>query len=448
MRIPIIAFLTLAATAAARAAAPQPIDAAAAGIVGDGSTMNTAAIQKLIDTASAKGGGVIAFSAGRYLTGTIELKNNVTLRLAKDAVLAGSTDPADYRNVDPFIDGSGNPMGHALVVAVGADNVGIEGEGSIDGQGPKLKARQKSFAVRPFLVRWVRSTHIAVRGVRLENPGAWTLNFFGSKDALVEGITIRSRGLGLHNNDGINIDSSEHIVIRNCDVDSGDDALVIKSTGAQPSRDIRASDCKLSSHTNAIKLGTESYGGFEDIAVERVAVRNTDMAGIALYNVDGGFLRKVRITDVTMDGVAVAVSARLGARLKTFREGDAPRAAPGTLRDVRIENLSATNIGLIGLLINGVPGYPIENLSLEHVRLTLPGGGTAAMAGVTLSEKEKAYPEFNMFGKTMPAYAAYLRHARGVRLVDFHADAATPDARPPVVSIDVDTAQAPDAPSR
>lgn len=424
--------------ASSAAAAPPVVDVARSGVVGDGVTMNTAAIQALIDATAARGGGILDFGAGRYLTGSIVLKSHITLRLEKDAVLLGSTDAADYRNLDPFIDGSGNPMGHALVVALDAVDVGIEGSGTVDGQGPQLKARQAPFTVRPFLLRWVRSKDVRIRDVHLVNPGAWTLNFFETDGAVVEGITIRSRGLGLHNNDGINIDSSSHIRVSRCDIDSGDDALVIKSTGAKPSRDIVASGCRLSSHTNAIKLGTESYGGFENISVTDSQIVNTDMAGIALYAVDGGDLRKVSIGGITMDGVAIPISIRLGARLKTFRAGTRARTAPGALSEVTIRDVSAKNIGLIGMLINGVPGHPVDRLTIEHVRLEAPGGGTAAQAQVKLGEKEAAYPEFNMFGKTMPAYGLYLRHVRGLHLNDVQVTTLTPDARPAQVLIDAE----------
>ena len=421
------------------AAADKVIDATKAGVVGDGATLNTVRIQKAIDDCATAGGCTIRFPAGRYLTGTIQIKSNVTLRLEKEATLLGSTETADYLNLDPFIDGSGNPMGHALIVALDADHVGVEGRGTVDGQGVQLKANQNPYTMRPFLLRWVRCTNVTVRDVHLTNPGAWTLNFFQTKGALVERVTIRARGTGLHNNDGINIDSSENVRVRNCDVNSGDDALVIKSTSAtKPSRDIVASDCKLSTRTNAIKLGTESIGGFENISISNCQISNTQMAGIALYEVDGGDLRNVTITDVTMDGVIVPISIRLGARLKTFREGDRPKPTAGKLRDVTIKNVSAKNIEMIGMLINGVPGHPVEALTLKNIQLELPGGGTAEGAKVQLPEKESAYPEFEMFGKTMPAYGIYARHLRGMKLQQVRTSLLKPDARPATVFIDVE----------
>lgn len=430
----------LALAAPVLTAAPADVtDATKAGIVGDGTTLNTVAIQTAIDECSAAGGGVLRFPAGRYLTGTIRIKSHVTLRLEKDATLLGSTDAADYRNLDPFIDGSGNPLGHALVVAVDADNVGIEGGGTVDGQSPALKKKQNPYAMRPFLLRWVRCENVTVRDVLLTNPGAWTLNFYQTKGAVVEGVKIRSRDLGMHNNDGINIDSSENLTVRHCDVVSGDDALVIKSTSrTRPSRNITAVDCSLSTRTNAIKLGTESIGGFENITVSRCRITRTKMSGIALNAVDGGDLKNVSISDVTMDGVMVPISIRLGSRLKTFREGDEARTQPGKLRDVAIRNVSAKNIGFIGMLINGVPGHPVEALTLEDIRLEVPGGGTAEQAKVRLSEKEKAYPEFDMFGKTMPASGIYARHLRGVKFDKIRITTLKPDARPDKVFIDVE----------
>jgi polygalacturonase len=435
-----IAAVGLGGLGIARAAAAVRMDVTAFGAVPDGKTVNSAAIQKAIDACSAQGGGTVRFTEGQYLSGTIELKDGVTLRLEKGAVLLGRTDAADYRNLDPFTDGSGNPMGYALIVAVDAAHVGIEGSGTVDGQGPGLKARQKPYTMRPFLVRWVRCTDVTVRDVHLTNPGAWTLNFAQSKGAVVEGVTIRARGTGLANNDGINIDSSEDVRVRNCDVISGDDALVIKSTSAdKPSRNIVASGCKLSTRTNAIKLGTESIGGFEKISISNCQITDTQMAGIAMYAVDGGELQDVQVSDVTMDGVIVPISIRLGSRLKTFRAGQQPKAT-GRLHDVTIRNVTARNVKMIGMLINGVPGHPVEGLTLEHIDIEMPGGGTAAAAKIELPEKESAYPEFDMFGKTMPAWGLYARHVRGLVFKDVRFHTRTADARPESVRIDVEEA--------
>jgi len=146
----------------------------------------------------------------------------------------------------------------------------------------------------------------------------------------------------------------------------------------------------------------------------------------------------VTISDVTMDGVMVPIVIRLGSRLKAFREGEHPRLTPGKLRDVLIKNVTAKNIGLIGILINGIPGYPVEAVTLDTINLKLPGGGTAEEAKKVLPEKEKNYPEYTMFGKTLPAYGLYARHVRGLTLHDVNLDAIAPDARPSTVFVDVE----------
>jgi len=431
----------------AKGAPGHLVDVTRSGVVGDGITLNTVALQRAIDSCSAQGGGTLAFPAGRYLTGTIQLKDNVNLDLDARAVLLGSPNAADYRNLDPFMSGDGAPLGDALIVAVGAHHVGITGTGTIDGQGRALKAGQNPYKVRPFLMRWLRCTDVTVQDVHLTNPGAWTLNFFLTRIATIERVTIRTRETGLPNNDGIDLDSCEGVRIRDCDIESGDDSLCLKATSPQPCHDIIASGCKLSTKCNAIKFGTESLGDFTDISVTNCQIRNTGMSGIALYSVDGAQLHDVVISDITMDGVTVPISVRLGARLKTFRSGDMPRS-PGTLHDITLKNVRANGARQIGLLINGIPGHPVENLRLEDIAIEVAGGGSREQDLVQLAEKEAAYPEYNMFGRVMPAYGLYLRHVRGVSFINVRTTAAKLDLRPAVVFVDVEDVTPTDFASR
>ena len=295
-----------------------------------------------------------------------------------------------------------------------------------------------------MLIRWVRCTDVTVRDVHLLHPGAWTLNLALSKKAVIENVTIDCRDSRLRNNDGIDIDSCEDVQIRHCNVASEDDAIVIKATSeGRPSRDIVAADCTLSSGASAIKLGTESIGGFDKISISNCHVVNTDATGIALYEVDGGGLRSVDIDGVTMDGVAVPICVRLGARLATFREGEKRKARPGSLRDVTIQNVTAKNVKQIGMLISGVPGFPIEALTLENIKIDVPGGNNDPEQNVDLPERERAYPEIHMFGQTMPAYGMYVRHVNGIAMKNVQINALRPDARPANVFVDVagDTTQ-------
>ena len=138
--------LMILARTSARAA---DVDVANVGAVGDGQTLNTEAIQKAIDDCAATGGGQVTFPAGRYVSGTLQLKSGVTLHLNADATLLGSTNAEDYRNLDPFTDGSGQKLGHALVVAIDADHVGITGSGTIDGQNASSPPAKSPTAFAP-----------------------------------------------------------------------------------------------------------------------------------------------------------------------------------------------------------------------------------------------------------------------------------------------------------
>lgn len=414
---------------------------------GDGRTVWTAALQADIDRLSASGGGVLHFPAGGYVTGTLRLKSGVTLDLASGASLLGNPDIADYANPDPFLDGGGAPMGHALIVAVDAENVGITGSGVIDGRGYLLKKNQRPYLKRPFLIRFVRCRGIAVRGVTLKNPGAWTLTFSGSREIAVAGVTIRTRDQHLSNNDGIDLDSCAEVRVSDCDIETGDDAFVIKSTLPEPSRAIRMERCVLSTGANAIKFGTESVGGFQDITVADCTVLRAGYSGIALMTEDGGDLCRVAISNIAMRRVSSPIFIRRGSRLRVFRDGP-PRSVPGALRDVSItdvtvreqmlqmEETSGLPYRIPGIVVSGVPGFPVEDVRISKVRMTLDGGGTEDEGRMVLPELEKAYPECCMFGRAYPASAVYLRHVRGIVLKDVVWDFQTPDARPEVARID------------
>jgi hypothetical protein len=114
------------------------------------------------------------------------------------------------------------------------------------------------------------------------------------------------------------------------------------------------------------------------------------------------------------------------------------RPAQAARRDVTIKNVRVTGARQIGLLISGITNHPVENLTLENIQIECAGGGTATNAQIQLPEKEKAYPEYSMFGKIMPAYGIYARHVRGIIFKNVHNTLKNPDARAAKVFIDVE----------
>ena len=420
------------------------------GAVADGSTINTIAIQKTIDACEQAGGGKVVFPAGRFLSGTIVLKNKVVLRLEKNAVLLGSTDLKDYQNLDPFTEGLGIDVGWALVVAVDVKNIGIIGEGTIDGQGQAIKERQilkdtrpegQRWGLRPFLVRIVRCTGVNVQGVTLKYAGAWTSHYFQSKDIRIERLKIES--FGVAHNDGIDIDGCHDMIIRDCDIISGDDALVFKTTSSKMScKNIQVSGLKLKSNQAGIKMGTESMAAFENIKITNCYIYDTKNGGIKLLTVDGAHLKNIEISDITMDQVRTPMLFRLGSRLSVFRKATDIRQVTGVFENVLIKNVKAmasANAQLMppsGVLISGVPGHAISNLTLENIEITLAGGGLAEHAHQQVPEAIDQYPEVKTFGPRVPAYGVWARHVKGLRLINVKFHLENNDLRPALVVSD------------
>ncbi|HTW94321.1 MAG TPA: glycosyl hydrolase family 28 protein [Tepidisphaeraceae bacterium] len=412
------------------------------GAAGDGKKLDTVAIQNAIDACNAKGGGVVLLPAGTYLSGSILLKNNVTLHLDDHATLLGVVNGADYREVDPFREGLGQAMGTAFVGAMGAQNIGITGGGTIDGQGKLLSAKipTHTYGKRPIMLRLSHCHGVTIEGVLLKDSACWTLNLYQCSDVTIDHVREDSH-VTVHN-DGMDMDSCDGVIIRDCNIYSGDDAICLKTTGMMPCENFQITGCEVRSHDGGFKLGTESLGDFTNITVSHCDFHDVSSGGIKLNSVDGAHLTHIRVSDVTMENVATPIFMRLGARLATFRKGETARP-PGILSDVVIENVKAVAArhGQLmppsGIFITGVPGHAIEDVTLRNIEIDLPGGGTAEQANVVLPEKINAYPELTTFGRTLPAFGLYARHVDGLTLQNVVFKVASPDARPEIKLIDV-----------
>ncbi|WP_082063561.1 glycoside hydrolase family 28 protein [Draconibacterium sediminis] len=420
------------------------------GAVGDSITLNSNAIQKAIDQCFDSGGGKVIVPSGKFITGTIILKDNVTLHLDQGAELIGSLDLKDYKNIDPFTEGLGIDVGWALVVAVDARNIAVEGEGTIDGRGKAIKEKQiqtdtrsegKRWGDRPFLLRIVRCSGVSVSGVSLKFAGAWTSHYSQSTHIQIRDLKINS--VGVAHNDGIGIDGCQHVRIENCDVVSGDDALVFKTTWSKMAcKDIQVTGMRLKSNQAGIKMGTESMANFEDISISDCYIYDTKNGGIKLLTVDGAHLRNVEISEITMDNVRTPILFRLGSRLSVFRKGQDIQQPTGTLENVVIRNVKAKASAEAqlkppsGILITGVPGHDIINLTLEDIEISLAGGGTLEDARHPVAEAIDKYPEVKTFGPTIPAYGVWARHVNGLKLTNIRFTLDSNDLRPAIVCED------------
>jgi hypothetical protein len=440
--------------AACMATAPSVYNVRDYGALPDGKTLATQPIQKAIDAASAAGGGTVSLPAGTFRSGTLYLKNNVTLSLEPGATLLGSTDPHDYpenrASVRSYTD---EYVCQSLIAGDGLEHIAIVGSGTIDGSGRAF--RWTGYKNRPYVIRLVRCRDVRVEGVRLQNSPMWMEHYLACDQVRLRGVTVFNHMS--YNADGVDIDSCHDVCISECMFDSDDDALCLKSTLDRPCRNVVINNCVLSSHCNALKMGTESNGGFQDVTVNNCTIcsprfsesiygKSRGMGGIALETVDGGILERVVISNITVQGVSTPIFLRLGSRLRPFT-AKGPKPEVGALRNVLLSHIVATGASNIGCSITGVPGHPVENVSLSDIQITFDGGGRSfgpvtltdgkrELAARIVPEYGERYPESGMFG-VLPGYGFYCRHVRGLKFHNLCLDTKTPDRRHAMVCDDV-----------
>lgn len=441
------------------------------GAVDDNKTLNTEAIQKAIDVCNESGGGTVTIDGGTFISGTLLLKDNVTLNITENTVLLGSANPNDYPVVDPFIDATGQFRGQCFIGAIDVENVTITGKGTINGQGemftPKnVKKTIKELGIeikvpdfkkiisegnkyvnnnirysnRPFLVRMVRAKNVKLSEIHLRQPAAWTLHFYQCNGFEVDGIDINSHAN--RNNDAIDIDSSINGIIKNCNIDSGDDAICFKATSPEPSANVLVENCKISSHWGAIKFGTESMGDFKDITIRDCFIHDTRGGGIKVLSVDGANIDNVLIDNIEMNDVEMPIFIRLGERGLTYR--GAPKKPVGTINNVTISNIKAKVRALkdcrvtptTGFFFTGTPNHKIGHIKFQNISVTLPGGGTEDDAKIVVPENETQYPEFTKLG-AVPAYGIFARHIEKLETKNIVFNLKTEDKREENVFVDV-----------
>lgn len=403
----------------------------------------TTAIQTALDVAAAQGGGTVQVPAGSYRTSTLFLRDRVTLHLENGACLLGSERLEDYPDISGgFTDAVGQKRGRCLIYARDVTGAAITGQGTIDGSGGKYGFEVDN---RPFLVRFVDCRDIQVTNVTLQNSAGWVSHYLGCENVLIHGVTIRSAVNG--NNDGIDIDSCKRVRISMCDIDTGDDAICIKATRATSCENIVVTGCIIKSVWGALKLGTESAGDFRNISISDCVIRDTHGGGLKIISMDGCRLENVQVSNIIMDNVSGPIFIRLGSRLRRYYD-DQPERDVGILRNVSLRNISGrvwekgyllygTHPRKAGIIVTGIPGHCIEDLTFENIDFSFPGGGTESDAAThDVPEQEKEYPEFPMF-HPIPAWAFYLRHARGIKMRDVRCRTESADARAPIFTDDV-----------
>jgi polygalacturonase len=423
------------------------------GAKGDGIALDSVAINRAIETASAAGGGTVEFPAGTYRSVSIRLKSNICLLLDPGAILlaADHTPDAEYDEAEPNASDKFQDFGHthfhnSLIWGEHLDNVSIMGRGEIYGKGlvrdstKDMKDGNKAVSLRDC-------RNVTLRDVTIRH-GGW----FGILATGIDHLTIDNVILDT-NRDGMDIDCCRDVHVSNCSVNSPhDDGICLKSSyalnEARPCENVTITNCLVSGFkegtfldgtyersgypTGRIKFGTESNGGFKNIAISNCVFDYS--RGFALETVDGALLEDVTISNITMrDIVNAPFFLRLGRRMRGPKEAEIGKLHRVSISNVRVVGAREASI------VAGIPGHPVEDVSFSNIRIEKVGGIKADQESLVPPEKETGYPEPESFGP-MPANGFYVRHARNIEFHDVEVQNATGDERPGFVLDDVDGA--------
>ncbi|MFC1454445.1 glycoside hydrolase family 28 protein [Verrucomicrobiota bacterium] len=288
--------------------------------------------------------------------------------------------------------------------------------------------------LRPFNVRIVDCEHVVLKGITLINACAWCVHFQACRNVQIKGITLNNRQKHVPNSDGLDLGACENVRISDCDIDSRDDALIIFGK----TKNIVVTNCLLSSNCHAFKLSRT--GVFENIALNNCIIHNTNRSGISLQMHKNQHLNNVSVSNVIMDKVNCPIKIH-----QTESPGDEPE---GSVSNIIISNIQATNADSIGCFITGTPTFPLKNITLSNIRISFKGGGTKDLVAREIGE----LPEHDesVFGKKLhqrlnnhnqfgmlPAYGFYCRHVDGLVMENIDLSYESADYRPAVYFKDV-----------
>lgn len=429
------------------------------GARGNGTNLDTKTINAAIEAASAEGGGTVYFPAGNYLTGSIRLKSNITLLIDQGAIIiaAPRENASEYDTIEPAINDKFQDLGHrhfhnSLIWGENLHDIAIIGNGMIWGKGMLGGEVKGGYNYANKSIALLLCRNVTIRDITIKH-GGW----FGILATGVDHLTIDNVKMDT-NRDGMDIDCCQYVHISNCTINSpSDDGICLKSSFAlgytRPTKNVTIANCIVSAYfegsmldgtykkdyrkapTGRIKMGTESNGGFQNIAITNCVFDHC--RGLALESVDGALLEDITISNITMRDITNSpFFIRLGARMR------APDSLViGRCRRIVINNVNVYNAtdDSSGSIISGIPGHDIEDIELSNIHIYYKGGGSKEMAATSVPEFEKRYPDPNKFG-VIPAYGFFIRHVKNIVMHDVTIGFLNDDQRPPFILNEVNGA--------
>ena len=363
------------------------------GALNDTTQLSTSAIQQAIDDCNRNGGGRVVIPTGSYKIGTIIIKSNVHLHFEHGATLYGSTRLEDYLPMkSDYVSLRTQTSTVQLIYADKVNNVVIDGYGTIDGRGRTFKklSWNDEGITRPHLLRFIQSHDITIKDITLKNSGCWMQHYLACDRLTIDGIKVFNRNN--YNNDALDLDGCHEVTVTRMMADSDDDGITLKSTSPRLCENISISNCIVSSHCNAVKLGTETNGGFRNINISNIVVKPSydqkekffgqwiGSSAISLEIVDGGVMENVNVNNINIEGTEAPIFIRLGNRARGYMMGgkDFDSLIPidnvGKINGIHLDNIQIRNAGAMGCSITGLPHHPVENVWLSRISIHHKGG--------------------------------------------------------------------------
>lgn len=394
------------------------------GAKNDGKTLNTKAIQKAIDECSKKGGGVVSFDTGAYLTGSLFVKRGVNLLIGRNVKLLGSQNIEDYPEIDTRIAGVEMKWPAALINVLDQQKVAITGEGTVHAQGKpfwdKYWKMRKEYEAKGL--RWIvdydckrprtllvsGSSNVTVKGITLKQAGFWTVQLLYSKYVTVDGIVIQNNVDGSGpSTDGIDIDSSTWILVENCDIDCNDDDFCLKAGRDadglrvnRPTEYVVIRNCVARRGAGLITCGSETSGGIRNVlAYNLIANGTTNCINFKSAITRGGTVENIYVHDIKMNNVGTMLRATMDwnpsysystlpkeysfdsipNHWKVMLQQVTPEQGTPHFKNVYLTGMKGTVRGS-AISISGMKESPIENYYLSDINIEARTPGDISFA--------------------------------------------------------------------